>query len=179
MERTRRPLEEELDIIRKVVWSYVNSCPGLEFDDLFAEAYLAYLEALPRYDSTKGKISTFIYHVVRNRLNNMFKMEKRKRTNEYLEDISEMKNLLHQERFPNPEQYLLAKEHEEELFAAMSTEAFAICKLIMEESDIFLSIDKPRQCRGIIYRELRKRNWSWAKIWETSHELKQVFSSVS
>ncbi len=38
-------IEKNLGIIRKIVWSYVHNNPGLEFDDLFAEACLAYLEA--------------------------------------------------------------------------------------------------------------------------------------
>ena len=38
----------ELNIVRKVVWSYARST-GLDFDELCSEAYLAYLEAAPFY----------------------------------------------------------------------------------------------------------------------------------
>ena len=179
MKRTRRPLEEELNIIRKVVWSFINKYIGLEFDDLFTEAYLAYLEALPYYDSTRGEISTFINHVVSNRLKNMFKAEKYKKMHEHHEDINEIENLLCQETFPNPEQYLISKEQKEEMFAILSPEAFMICKLILEETNIFLATNKPRQCRGIIYHELRKRNWTHARIGGAFRELKQIFSTTA
>ena len=65
----------ELNIVRKVVWSYALSA-GLDPDELCSEAYLAYLEAAPSYDPARGKKSTFIWNVVRNHINSLLKVKK-------------------------------------------------------------------------------------------------------
>lgn len=62
-------IEKDLNLIRKIVWSYTKTMPGLEFDDLFSEACIVYIAAEKRYDPSRGKKSTFMWHAIKNSLN--------------------------------------------------------------------------------------------------------------
>jgi len=64
----------DIDLIMKIVWSYHHTT-GLNWDDLFQEAVLAYFESLKKYDPKRGKITTFIWHCLQSRLRNYVKKE--------------------------------------------------------------------------------------------------------
>ncbi len=157
----------ELNIVRKVVWSYVRST-GLDFEELCSEAYLAYLEAAPSYDPARGKKSTFIWNVVRNHINNLLKMKK-----EVPMDKEAIDMLIEERDELDPEQVVLAEESWRELFESLSPDAKMIC-LLVNDSEVYLNTDKPREARGIIARELKARGWRESKIWATFRELKQT-----
>lgn len=157
----------ELNIVRKVVWSYARST-GLDFDELCSEAYLAYLEAAPFYDPTKGKKSTFIWNVVRNHINSLLKAKK-----EIPVDKEAMETLLEGREELDPERIIIAEECWEELFNSLSPEAKMIC-LLVNNGEVYLNTDKPREARGIIARELKARGWNENKIWATFREVKQT-----
>src|SRR5690606_19382427 len=146
-----RDEQMELNIVRKVVWSYARST-GLDFDELCSEAYLAYLEAIPSYDPARGKKSTFIWNVVRNHINNLLKMKKEVPVDKEAIDI-----LMKERNELDPEQIVLAKESWKELFESLSPDAKMICLLVLNDGEVYLNTDKPRQARGIIARELKAR----------------------
>jgi RNA polymerase sigma factor (sigma-70 family) len=158
----------ELNIVRKVVWSYARST-GLDFDEMCSEAYLAYLEAAPSYDPARGKKSTFIWNVVRNHINNLLKAKK-----EIPIDKEAMETLLEGREELDPERLIIAEECWEELFNSLSPEAKMICLLVLNDGEIYLNTDKPREARGIIARELKARGWGENKIWATFREIKQT-----
>ena len=158
----------ELNIVRKVVWSYARSS-GLDFDELCSEAYLAYLEAAPSYDPARGKKSTFIWNVVRNHINNLLKKKK-----EIPVDKEAMETLLEGREELDPERLIIAEECWEELFNSLSPDAKMICLLVLNDDEIYLNTDKPREARGIIARELKARGWAENKIWATFREIKQT-----
>ena len=165
-------LEGEMNIIYKIIWSYVKGNPGLQFEDLLSEACLIYLETMNLYDKEKGERSTYIYHVVRNRINSLlhYNYPYSKKECHLDEDLM---NLLYSNE-PTPEQALIQKEHWEELFGDLSPEAKFICNIIFNDANIYLPINTPKKCRGIIIKELRKDNWSWNAIWRTIRELKDA-----
>ena len=142
----------ELNIVRKVVWSYARST-GLDFDELCSEAYLAYLETAPSYDPSRGKKTTFLWNVVRNRINNLLKTKK-----EVPMDKEAMESLLECHEEWDPERIIIAKECWEELFNSLSPDAKMIC-LLVNNGEVYLNTDKPREARGIIARELKARGW--------------------
>ena len=164
----------ELNIVRKVVWSYTRSA-GLDFEDfdeLCSEAYLAYLEAAPSYDPARGKKSTFIWNVVRNHINNLLKVKK-----EIPVDKEAMETLLEGHEEFDPERIIIAEEAWEELFESFSPEAKMICFLV-SNGEVYVNTDKPREARGIIARELKARGWPENKIWATFREIKQVLKTT-
>ena len=160
----------ELNIVRKVVWSYIRST-GLDFDDfdeLCSEAYLAYLEAAPSYDPARGKKSTFIWTVVRNHINSLLKAKK-----EVPVDDEAIDMLVEEREELDPEQVVLAEESWRELFESLSPDAKMIV-LLLNSNEVYINTDKPREARGIIARELKARGWSENKIWATFREIKQT-----
>ena len=67
------------NLIRKLAWQYArqafNSGINLDFEELQAEANLAYLEALRNYDESKGRVTTYVWHTVSGRLKTYLKEE--------------------------------------------------------------------------------------------------------
>ena len=162
----------ELNIVRKVVWSYTRST-GLDFDELCSEAYIAYLETAPSYDPSKGKKTTFIWNVVRNHINSLLKAKK-----EALVDEEAIDMMVEERDELDPEQVVLAEENWRELFESLSPDAKMICLLVVNDGEVYLDTDKPRESRGIIARELKARGWSENKIWATFREIKQILKTA-
>lgn len=162
-------IEQDLNLIRKIVWSYTKTIPGLEFDDLFSEACIIYLLAEKRYDPSRGKKSTFMWHSIKNKLNILIGKETKKKT-EMLYEHPES------DYYDDPETQLLANEKWQLLMSALSPEAREICQLIIEEPDIYLPLHRPKLCRGIIRKTLLSRGWSYSKIWDSFTELKEALS---
>jgi RNA polymerase sigma factor (sigma-70 family) len=157
----------ELNIVRKVVWSYTRST-GMDFDELCSEAYLAYLEAAPSYDPARGKKSTFIWNVVRNHINSLLKAKR-----EVPVDDEAIDTLIEEGEELDPEQVVLAEESWRELFESLSPDAKMIF-FLLNSNEGYINTDKPREARGIIARELKARGWSENKIWVTFREIKQT-----
>lgn len=163
--------EDSLNLIRKIVWYNIKSHPGFEFDDLFSEACIIYLETITLHNPAIAKEGTFIYHTVNNGLKNIIKREK-------IRKIKELQTCMYLDReyAPSPEQQLIAQESWQEFLAGLSPEAKEICSVILEE-DVYLPTDKPKACRGIIKEELRKKDWGWNHIWSSFRELKNATSA--
>src|SRR5690606_2309047 len=88
-------------------------------------------------------------------------------------DKEAMETLLEGYEELDPERIIIAEECWEELFNSLSPEAKMIC-LLMNNGEIYLNTDKPREARGIIARELKARGWPENKIWATFREIKQT-----
>lgn len=67
---------KNVNLIRKIAWSF-HKTTGIEWEELFAEALLQYVELLKNNNleenTDKGKISTFIWTSICNRLKNYIK----------------------------------------------------------------------------------------------------------
>jgi hypothetical protein len=62
------------NLLKKLAHSFANTT-GLDYEELFQEASLAYLEALRTYDKDRGAVSTHVWICVSNRLKNYIKKE--------------------------------------------------------------------------------------------------------
>ena len=163
-------INENLNLIRKIVYGYVEKYPGLEFDDLFSEAYLACMEAEKKYNPLKGKESSFIWKVANNRLKTLINKEiTRSGKNEEIKENSAVSYI-------TPEMELIAKERWEELLNGLSPKAQNICYMVLNESELYLPSDKPKFCRGIIKRALKERGWAWSEIWGGFQEITKAVS---
>lgn len=80
MKRTKNNKEElnpskHVNLIRKITWSFHNSS-GIEWDELFSEACVAYYEALNSYDPMNStKESSWVYTCIQNQLKSFIKAE--------------------------------------------------------------------------------------------------------
>jgi len=66
---------ENINLIRKIAWDFHKST-GLDWNDLFQEAVLAYLESLDNYDKERGALSTYIWKCLESRLKTYLKEER-------------------------------------------------------------------------------------------------------
>lgn len=70
-------IEKNLNLLRSLAWKF-HRATGLEYQELFSEAALAYCLATKKYDPSKGcKETTFLYFCIKNALINFCKKERR------------------------------------------------------------------------------------------------------
>lgn len=163
---------DEIKIIKKVVSSYTSRDSRLDFEDLCSEAYLAYLEAAPAYNPSRAKKSTFIWTVVRNRLNSI--LAKKSTKSEIPTDQEVIQALLEGEDQVDPGQTVIAEERWQELMDGFSPGAKVVVCFLVNNGEVYFDVSKPRQARGIIARELRRMGWPEEKIWNVFREIKQA-----
>jgi len=137
---------ENINLIRKIAWSFHNTT-GLDWDDLFSEAALAYCEGLKTYDEKKGKISTHMWHRITNHLNDYLKQEMR--DNGHIDYVSD-----YDVDYPVSPQFF---------FEGLSNEAYEIAKLVLTCSKKF-AVLTPEQADSRIYDVMENRGWSSEKI---------------
>lgn len=168
-------LEDDLGLVRTIVWSFVKQYPGLDFDDLFQEACLVYLEALPQYNPKRGKRTTFMWTVITNHLKTLIHKQVIQ-ANTITPTALNNSQMWSEQETASPEYHALAKERRDEFFAQLSPKAQTICALIFDDLSIQQLANKPKLCRGAITRKLRTRGWAWGPIWNTLRELKNAVS---
>ena len=170
-------IENHLNLIRKIAWSYVRTHPELEFDDLFSEACLACLEARDKFNPERGKESTFIWQVVHGRLSNI--IGEQKKVYPYDEIFLNGNRTSCSSTSCSPEEQLIAEEEWIGILNTLSPKSKQICSLVLNSTSPYLPTDKPKTCRGIIIKELRKQGWAWPEIWKSFREIKQALSLQS
>lgn len=159
-------IENHLDLIRKIAWSYVRTHPELEFDDLFSEACLACLEARDKFNPERGKESTFIWAVVKNALIDLCTSP--------TEIVDKRCTSCIDKMCTSPEEQLVAKEEWQSILSSLSPKSRQVCSLVLNSTS--LPVDRPKTSRGIIIKELRKQGWIWPDIWRSFKEIKQALS---
>ncbi len=149
--------EENINLIRKLVWSFHNTT-GIEFDELFAEASLAYCETLKSYDPERGKITTYIWLRISDRLKNYIKLH-----NEYYYPILYFEDI----KIDKP----ISTNF---LFESLSKEASEIAELILNYPYNFITLPK-KEAKEKIWKIMRNKGWSWDKIICGFNDLKLAF----
>ena len=150
---------ENINLIRKIAWSF-HRTTGHDWDDLFQEAALAYLEALHRYDPTKGNnLSTFMWSHISKSLTNYLRLYE-KRTG-HIYSIEE-----------HPIDPIGTYTP---LFEKMTDEAEQIATIILNSPEQF-DILPPRFSILFLMYKLRCLGWSWDEIWKGIRDLKSAFS---
>ena len=177
-------IEKNLNLIRNIAWSYHKTNPAIEFDDLFSEGCIAYLEAEKNFNPNYGtKKTSYIWMCMQSHLNNITKRENK--INQWIspvifEEIFQG-SIYSLEDTPSstsyqPEKCLMAKEAYASLFNTLSPMAQELIESIQNGLGGYLPIDTPKLCRGAIKDALRKQGWSWANIWDTFREIKMTLA---
>lgn len=151
----------ELDMVHNIAWKFFYRNPHLNYEDLFAEAALAYCEAQNRFDPSRGaKETTLAYTYMKNALI------------AYIDRA----NAEYGHRDVTLVEIAVPFHHPiSEVLQEMSTEAQEICQMVLSAPEEYAGFCA-KECRGRIYRKLRKRGWTWAKIWKGFDEVKQVLN---
>ena len=156
-------LVNDLNLVRKVAWSFTRTT-GQEFDELFSEAALAYLEALKRYDPEKASFSTWAVKFMTNQLISF--CAKEEAYSQFFE-FSDTTTLgqENQERDYLFKEWIVSLPHDLQL----------ICKIIFSAPSEILA-ESPKASRGRLIRKLRECGWSWVRIWDGVREMKRALN---
>ena len=135
---------EHLNLVRKIAWSFHRTNSGVDWNELFAEATLGYLEAVRQYDADKNNmISPYYYKCITARLIEFLKKERRS------------KNIMmygaspwgHQNCYHNS--YIPFFEFFEELCDDSQT----IAKIVLDDPHTFLEVPS-KMARGLVAKKL-------------------------
>lgn len=155
-------------LLHKFAWSYKNTT-GIEEEELFSEACVAYMTAIMTYDATKeAKLSTWISYCVKNRLNSFVATFHSDKAFTLFDEEK-------WESFPANDKFDAIFSFSD-IYQQLSPKAKFVCDLVINKQETLDGIP-PKLARGEIQRQLRQLGWVWSDIWGTFTELKKVFSN--
>jgi RNA polymerase sigma factor (sigma-70 family) len=143
------------NLLKKLARSY-NQTTGLDYDDLFQEANVAYLEALRTYNKDRGALSTHVWYCVSNRLKNYIKKEKEEIGSVPIEECNQIVSTT-------------------PFWEKLSKDAILVAEIALNRTSLFLNLRKTRT-PGRIRRVMRAEGWDTNRINHALYELKTEFS---
>lgn len=148
---------ENLNLIRKLAWSFQKTT-GIDYEELFSEASLAYCEALNDFDDNRNvKFTTYAYSRIQRHLINFSKYYQRRKMLSF-DDIE----------FETGADFSPFWE----VFETFSSQSQQIITRILQDPHSFL--EKPaKYVRGDLKKQLRKEGWKWQDIYFCFREIKQ------
>ena len=156
---------ENINLIRKIAWTFTRNT-GMDYDDLFSEASLAYYEGLRQFDKNKGnaKLTTYLTKVIRNRMIDYCNHELLlKKKNICVDNVI----------IPNYCEIRI-KEKYENLFTEKHSE---IISIILNNPEYYADM-APKFARGELVRKLRENGYAFNKIWTEIRKLKNVVNEM-
>jgi RNA polymerase sigma factor (sigma-70 family) len=144
-------------LLRKIAKSFSLST-GMDYEDFYQEAYIAYLEAMKTHNPERGAVTTHIWWCVTNHLKNYLKEQEKEKVYS-IDDIQCDK--------PSPASFSLD---------VLSGEAQEIAKVILESPVDFDLLDR-YEVKKKIKAVLLNQGWSMKKIFSGFRELQSVYSN--
>lgn len=160
-------------LIHKRAWDFYHST-GVPYEELLSEGYLCFCMTARKYRPEKGAFSTFLWTCL---------------THSFSDFCSRWRNIGRDEDLPpivvcseysqcnNPSSSLIFTQS----LSTLSEEACHIVHLVINSPKEFLrdlpSYTTPRAIRGGLFRHLRRKGWSWPRIWGGLRELKEAFGA--
>lgn len=142
---------ENINLIRKITWSF-HRTSGLEWEDLFQEAALAYLEALKRYTPGKVARNTYLYHSITHALKN--KLNKMSQRSPLTIPFSLLKKGEMEEEY-----------EPEYLFERLTPQAQSIVDIVLEDHDTYCRMN-PTEARKAILKQALSQGASMEEAFE-------------
>jgi len=162
---------EHINLLRKIAWSF-HKTTKLDFNDLFQEAYLAYVYARQKYDPDKGvKETAFIWIHVSNQLKSYYQNEKNftyPMDNAYRKDRKAYDLLTY---WKKPQ-----SEDQNDFLESLSSDAYEVASLVLITPSKFLRLEKRKDIYDKITKIMKKRGWENNRIRNTINELSLVCS---
>jgi len=149
-----------INLIRKIAWSF-HKTTGEDWEDLFQEAALGYLEAMHSYDPKRGKISTYMWWCVTSRLKTYLRKEAT--LTNHLCSIED-----HPVDIPvvdNP------------LFESLTDDAQQIARTVLRCPKKFVA-SKRDSAYGRLRRVFHHKGWEKERVQRGIKDLEMVFSSL-
>ncbi len=157
---------ENIDLIRKVAWSFHNTT-NVNWDDLFQEAALAYFEGIKTYDPKKGKITTYLWHCMSNRLHTYLREQECFKFKDWRSNI---------DSFVSFEEVIINKPIEQELWwEVLTEEAYDIAKIVIAAPKPYLKRNKAKVASRIKHI-MKEKGWDWKKVRRGLEDLRIAYS---
>jgi hypothetical protein len=167
---------DNLNLVRKIAWEFHLST-GLDWEDLFSEASVAYVEAVRIHDPERSSITTFIWWSVCSHLKNYLKKENKYRDftvlcdtyfDESAEGVSEDKLL------SSMVSSIDRAIDESRFFDSLTEEAADVAKVVLKNIDILI-VQTPEDAKQKIAQLMTEKGSSWRQIWKGIKDLKLAF----
>jgi RNA polymerase sigma factor (sigma-70 family) len=151
---------ENIGLIKTIAQSFHHTT-GLDFDDLFQEASLAYLHALRSYDPKRGKITTYMWVCMTSHLKNYLK-EEYKHIDPVTDSIEDIEPSEHPITVPVP------------FWESLSRDTQEIADMILKAPRPFIKANKT-QVQRRVRQVMHQRGWDNRRIRRSIQELKLVY----
>jgi len=165
---------ENMDMVRKVAWNFARRNRVWEFEDLFSEACVAYLEgelAYNRNATEETNKTTYLWNCMNTHLLNLVFTNESK----YLKrEVDLDMDMVPGSGLEDPAEAIVAAERWNDFEEHLDPVCKDICDIVVHSKNAYLPIETPKLCRGVIRDELRARGWSWSAIWAGYRELRQA-----
>ena len=150
---------DHINLIRKIAWSY-HGTTGIDWEELFSVASLAYSESLKTWDTTKGSISTHLWYNVHSRLLDHLKaMKANKKAMLAIEYIDEYDMNL--------------PEISTNFFESLTKDAEELARVVVRCANRFAAMTSD-EAESRLYSVMRNRGWSTIKTRRAINDLKEV-----
>jgi RNA polymerase sigma factor (sigma-70 family) len=156
---------DNINLIRKIAWSFHHST-GLDWDELFQEAALAYYSALRRYNLQHNGImrrrlksmrtTTFLYNCMRQHMINYLRREQRK-WNGNIVPLKEAAGITTKEN---------------DFMEQLSRDAQQIVDVALHSFRTFDVTDSKQARNRLAQQMIVLRGWSWKRIWCAMRDIK-------
>lgn len=151
--------QKHINLVRKIAWSF-HKTTGIEWDELFSQASLAYLEGMKFYKPEKGAQTTWAYQWITGELINFCKREKR------------FRNPTGIDGWFNPP----AGEFKE-IFAStkkLKPDTKVIIEMVLQDTLRYAL--PPRKAIGLIRKDLYElKGWPWPRVESAMRNLRSDF----
>ena len=168
---------ENTDLIRKIARLF-HETTGIEFEELFAEAALAYCEGLKNgkhpYDPAKGSLTTHMWHRITNHLK------------DYLKKQPAYKYAYHNKDLIDPTktpclkyvdiQYMERPVTQIPFWEVLNEEAQEIADIVLTKPKTYLKCSRKSDAVKKVKRVLKDQGWNKDKINYGINSLKLAFS---
>jgi RNA polymerase sigma factor (sigma-70 family) len=144
------------NLLKKLARSY-NQTTGLDYEDLFQEANVAYIEALRTHDPSRGALTTHVWYCVSNRLKNYIKKEQEEIGTVPIEECNQIVSIT-------------------PFWEKLSKDAQFVTESILCSPRRFLKLNKIH-AQIIVISALIENGWDEKRIGNTIVELMKEFSS--
>lgn len=144
---------KDINLIRKITWSF-HITTGIEWNELFQEAALAYCESKQTHKPERGKLSTHAYHCIRNHLIDFTKKQTRWNLKISLDEI-------------NPNNYYTSYD---EILENLTIDAKKILKILKNKTVVF-HFPKSQIPRRISNLLINQYGFSRREVWRGIHDI--------
>ena len=156
---------DNINLARNLAWSF-HHISGIDWEELFSEACVAYCEAIQSHKKDQSKETTWIYHCVRSRLISFCKQEMRYQSFE-TSKFDWYYNL------ENPDY-----EFFENKFEDVSYDVQWILRMIFQNPTRYYILPA-RKMVGLVRQDLRdKLHWKYKRIWKGMRSLRLELSQL-